>query len=291
VEEKNLNFMKKVIINYVSIIIGFAIIFSIVSCNSNNVERSDQSVTDTNQSHTISNNLTQVISDKEWNLSLFDVPSDAIVKENNDEINIELSSKKFFLAIDDNGSFHKAQTLKITCTCNSSKAGCSPASGVGTIGCMVTTCSSCDKKNGYIEQPDLQLNHVILINNNLDNNVKFINNIEELNNKILLPSAYLSHDLFVDILKNLEKNLIKSDNDNTETKVLPILIYDYVVFIEVPKDIDNTTPYLVGGIKCKCNSSDSCPKNSKLITTWCDTTNCQSCTMSDNVIALPNKEQ
>ena len=71
-------------------------------------------------------------------------------------------------------------------------------------------------------------------------------------------------------------------------KTIFVEILGLIFTFEIPADIDNSSVSLFKGtgddgkISCSClsPSNGTCPKKDKLVATYCDASNCQSCKMS-----------
>ena len=102
-----------------------------------------------------------------------------------------------------------------------------------------------------------------------------------------MPPEFFESDEISNFLNDLNELRANSPSKtNTENKIIFANAYGYIVPLEIPKDMDNTSISLraSGGEDdktiCTCNTSGDCPKKSKLGVIWCDAENCTSCTMS-----------
>lgn len=207
----------------------------------------------------------------------FVIPEETQITEYDDHIDFKLPNGYMAYGVDENGNYQALSIGSITCTCKSGSGGCSPGKVGGQVACVMKDCNTCEK-SGTSLSGGVRLTDLIIVNLE-EAPVNFISEIRDLEDRIVLPSEFLNLDIIENVLIELEENLIQSNS--SETKIIPIEIYGYIVMIEVPADIDNTSIYISGGKEsCGCNSGGNCPKNKKLIAVWCDATNCQSCTMS-----------
>ena len=98
----------------------------------------------------------------------------------------------------------------------------------------------------------------------------FIQSMDELEGKLILPNDFYNLPIVTSKLKELESYLLPSSNI-TLRKLVPINLFGYIVFIDIPADIDNTSPFLhVFGDSnsntiCNCDIGTDCPYKSNII--------------------------
>lgn len=224
---------------------------------------------------------------EDLNYFSFEFPKGTKVEEYDNKIDFELPDGYLAYGIDENGNYQSMSAGSLFCTCISDQEGCIPSKIGEQIACVMTACDNCEKSGSSLIGNE-RLKDLIIVNLE-DPPVNFIDDVDEIRDKLALPHEFLDLDIIEKELIELEEHLLTSKS--TETKIIPIEIYGYIVMIEVPADIDNTSPYIsTGEVSCSCNSGGECTINSKLIAVWCDATNCQSCTMSGTIIN-PDKER
>jgi len=170
----------------------------------------------------------------------------------------------------------------VRCVCKDGGGGCDPATALGKWSCNMVSCNLCKKRpsvkiaDNYVEVLDMVVFEI--------DKVELTDDFSHLEGKVMLPGVFHSHPIVEKELKFVEENLIEFSNQE-DRKIVFMNIGDYIVALDIPADTDNTSPYIGNGpgrkdYKCKCNVSGSCPKDSKLIATWCDSENCVDCTLS-----------
>lgn len=217
-----------------------------------------------------------------------DFPENTLFEYTAHSITFTLPEPYYLLGIDVNGVFHRSAdgTGGVTCTCTSGSGGCSPVHSGGDYGCLMSTCESCDKSNS-IKGVDAEIKDFVIMN---PDGSGFVTAFSHLDGKRLLPPAFLDAPEVVRFLEDLDE-LIPPTSPNAAHKVVFINAYGYVLPVEVPSDIDDTSvAFHVGGsgdsdLTCSCNSpSGDCPRRKKFTVTYCDAENCQSCTMAGLVV-------
>lgn len=231
----------------------------------------------------------------------YDFPIGTVLEEINNTIYYTVPPDFEIIGAKDGGYTGGTNKGSVNCNCDGGEGGCSPATVGGSYACVMTSCSSCKKKNST-RKPNNDLNDYDDFNYDdvqevaifEKNKMVFFNNASELNGRRFLPAVFYDHPKIVEKLLELEQNLLSSENPNVK-KMVFVDIFGYVIPIEIPADIDNTSPFAIadgtnssgnsgsGSISCTCNSKGSCPKKSKLIATWCEATDCSDCTLSGSV--------
>lgn len=263
-----------------------ALSFLLVSLFSCSKDEANLDKKDENHSTTSISSVANV-NDDDLDYFPFKFPHGTTVIEGDNKISFELPDGYLAYGFSGNNSFTSFNKGSVTCSCSSGSGGCSPGKIGDTVACVMTTCSSCTKSgSSYFESN--QFREVAIFN--MNEPIAFFSNVTELNGKIMLPPQYYDLDIIKDRLIELEENLLPAET--SETKIVPISLYGYVVLIEVAMNVDTTSPYMMASsVKCGCNSGGSCPKDSKLIAVWCDASNCKSCTMNTSIIDFAtNKE-
>lgn len=232
----------------------------------------------------LENQFSKQVSQKSnmYDLTFLDLPKDSKIEELDNVLFFEVPQNYLIIGIDEKGIFYEGTKGSITCNCISNANGCSPGLVGNTPACVMTDCENCIKKSNISNyQSNILVDEIVLFNNTP---IAFLDNVMDLNGKAFLPAAFYEHPMVINVLQELQDNLIKS-SQSEKTKINFISIFGYIVPIEVPEDIDNTSPFSIfdsnKGITCACNDGgkSSCPKKSKLIATWCDASACKSCTM------------
>ena len=199
------------------------------------------------------------------------------------ELRFTLPDPYFAVGIDINGNYHTSAiggSGSVTCTCTEG-SGCDPVKSGGDYGCLIKDgCSSCDKDKASISGVSVALEDIVILSSELD---LFVETFKDLNEKYLLPAAFIDYEPIANLLGELERNFLESAIG--ERKTIFINTYGYILPIEIPADIDNTSVAFLngegsGGETCSCNVAGDCPKKKKLIVVYCDSDNCTSCTMS-----------
>jgi hypothetical protein len=272
--------MKKLTLTLLSLLVVGAIYFT--SCKKSNEKLYNP------QNETVSNSINNI---NYSSLANFNFPIGTTLIETNNKINFQVPSGYSIVGSLANGGFTpETNTGSVTCNCTSNTGGCSPALANGTYACVMTSCSSCKKSESVSESLNgtisTTVEDLVIFN---DDKMAFFSTPSELNGRIMLPARFHNHPNVIQKLIELETNLMPSSNPNNK-KLVFIDIFDYVLAIEVPSDIDNSSPWMsiIGSgstTKCKCNAggTQTCPLQSKLIAKWCDASNCSSCTLSGKV--------
>lgn len=267
------------------VILLFVMGLGLISCESDYQDGIMEETTEQNNSATKS---TSAVSDDE-NIDYFHfkIPEGTKLVEEADKISFELPTGYVAYGFVD-GRFVSFTEGTVTCNCTSGKGGCSPGKALGMVGCVMTTCTTCEKSGESVSGGE-RFSEIGVFN--MNEPIAFFSKATDLDGKIMLPAQFYELDIIVEKLAELEKNLLPSDTD--KTKIVPISLYGYVVLIEVAENIDNTSPYMAAGsVTCICNTEGSvCPYGSKLIAVYCDASNCQSCTMNTGIYDhFSNKE-
>lgn len=221
----------------------------------------------------------------------FPIGTEILIEGNT--LTYNLPEPYYILGIDDLGNYYMSQPGGeggVTCTCNSGSGGCSPTKIKGKYGCAMSSCSNCSKSFTTPDHDDVVLKNAIIIDPEMSG---FIQNLDDLDGKKLVPSEFMSSNEMQSLFQFIEGEV---DNIDSQNKIeIPLLAYGHVVILRIPKEEDNTSLRFInqnnqdeispgfpdeGGISCSCNSDGSCPKDWNVIATWCDATNCQSCTLS-----------
>jgi len=210
-------------------------------------------------------------------------PEGTVFEESGNTIHFELPEPYYALGIRENGEFLRMNGGGVTCTCNVETGGYSPVLSGGEYGCLMSSCSSCTKSSTNIATGETMA-RVAIFN---PEGSGFVSGFEDLEGKTLLDPAFLDAPEIVKFLEELQANFIESTSRTK--KVVFINVYGHIVPIEIPSDIDNTSIAFRanvgdGGVSCECVSAGSCPKKSKLIVTYCDAANCQSCSMTGIIV-------
>lgn len=250
------------------ILAAFTLLFVIFSCTKENNEV---------------NNLetSEILEKKGDSLDYFALkfPEGTEITEQNNEIIFKLPEGYVAYGVDQNKEFTSFTEGKLTCTCIKGDGGCSPATVNNRVACVMTSCKSCEK-SGSLYIGNKTFTDVVIFN--LENDKLFLK-ASELNGEIELPSSFYHLDIVQNYLKELEKLMLPSNS--TKTKIIPISIYGYVSFIEIPEDIDSVSPYIsTDSFSCSCNSSSGiCTKDKAFMARWCDASDCKSCTMTASI--------
>jgi len=214
-------------------------------------------------------------------------PEGTVFQYEDGELIFTLPNPYFAVGIDANGNYHTSAiggSGSVTCTCTEG-SGCDPVKSGGDYGCLMKHgCSSCDKENASISSVSAALSEIVILSSEFD---LFVESFAKLNEKYLLPTAFIDYEPIADLLGELERNLLESSVQ--ERKTVLINAYGYILPIEVPADVDDTSIAFLnggssGGETCSCNVNGDCPRKKKLIVVYCDSDNCTSCTMSGIIV-------
>ncbi len=173
----------------------------------------------------------------------------------------------------------------VTCNCTEG-TGCDPIKMGGVYGCLMRDCSSCGKSATFIDGINAKLIDIAIFDANYN---IFVDDFSQIDEHFLLPHLFIENPAIKKLVLGLENGSLESFTK--EKKIIFINAYGYILPLEVPADIDDTSiafKALVngspGGGVCSCNTSGSCPKNKKYTVVWCDSSNCTSCTMAGKII-------
>lgn len=222
-------------------------------------------------------------------VSSINFPANTIFTYNDNKVSWILPDGYTAVGIDTIGNFFRAGGGEITCTCTKEKGGCSPASAGGQMGCVMTECSMCEKKES-LSGIAADLDEIIIIS---DDEMNYITQFSALNHKKIFSSKFQNLPEFTSALSNINNLLVESENPDIK-KTIFTEIHGIVFTLEVPADIDDVSISLKtsgvdgGKITCTCLTSGSCPKKNKLVATYCDALECQSCKMRNSIVLDTN---
>src|SRR5690606_19507716 len=212
------------------------------------------------------------------NLAPFKLPENATVEVSGSRLDYTLPEGYKAYGVDEKANYISFQKGSVTCTCKSSdEGGCSPTTAGGKTGCLMTTCTNCEltrstRTGGF----DLELEEVVIFDMGAPN--KRVTNVKDLEGKIMLPPQFAELDIIQAEIQKIEKEAARYASDRT--KVAPVILYGYVVMLEVPEAYGLSTvstPFYV--CNCKEGSTGECKKvwyGSYII---CQST-CKSCIMT-----------
>jgi hypothetical protein len=203
------------------------------------------------------------------------------------ELRFTLPDPYYIIGKDQEGNFYRSDSGGsggVTCACVKG-LGCDPIKSGGEYGCLMKdNCDSCLKSKSSIIGVHDQLDEIVIFNPNFN---MFVDKFEHLNGKYLLPNSMIDLPEIIDLIQELQANYLESYSN--ETKITFINAFGYIIPLEIPADINNTSVYLRanetdGGEVCTCKVSGSCPKKTKFTVVWCDSDNCSKCSMSGIVV-------
>lgn len=210
------------------------------------------------------------------NLAPFTFPEKATIETLGNHINYTLPDGYTGYGVDQQGNFISFNNGSITCTCKSGDGGCSPTTVGSSGGCLMTTCESCDLKRATrISGVDVVLEEAIILA--MGTPVKKVTSVEDLKGKIMLPPQFVKLDIIQDEIEKIEKEAARHNGERT--KIAPVLLYGYVVMLEVPEAYGLSTvasAYYV----CNCTEGTTgwCRKQNYGTYIICEST-CKGCTM------------
>jgi len=210
---------------------------------------------------------------------------------NGNELKFDLPEPYYILGKSADGNLYRSTeggSGGVTCSCTKG-SGCDPIKSSGDYGCLLKAgCSSCDKSTSSISGVDVELVEIIIMNPEYGIG---IDNFSQLNNNILLPESFIEAKEIVDLITNL--NSMMTNSTTNEKKVVLLNAFGYILPLEIPSDMDNTSIFFrrvggdddAAGVSCSCNiAGRSCPKESKFGVVWCKSDNCTSCSMSGRIV-------
>lgn len=268
------------------LILAFIAIFSIIIYSCSKPDKSENS-----QFPSMNLRTSSDINFKSFNIPF---PVGTVFNLTVDELQFDLPEPFYILGIDAEGNFHRSIAGgggSVTCTCTKG-SGCDPIKSGNDYGCLMKDgCSSCDKSTSSISGLNVDLIEFVIINPEFNISV---DEFSQLNGHFLLPRNFIESNEVSDLLSELNTNM--SQTSTTEKKVAFLNAYGYIVPLEIPVDMDNTSISFrsIGGdgtgVTCSCNiAGKSCPKESKFGVVWCNSDNCTSCTMN-GIISNDNGE-
>lgn len=210
---------------------------------------------------------------------------------NENELKFTLPEPYYILGISAEGNLYRSVSGGsggITCNCTKG-SGCDPIKSGGDYGCLMKDgCYSCNKSTSSISGLDVELVEMIIMNPEYGIG---IDSFSQLNNKSLLPESFMEAEEIVDLITGL--NSLMNNPTTHEKKVVLLNAFGYILPLEIPSDLDNTSIYFRSnsggdtgaGVSCSCNiAGKSCPKESKFGVVWCNSNNCTSCSMSGRLV-------
>lgn len=209
-------------------------------------------------------------------LAPFIFPENTNVESSGSQISYALPDGYTGYGVDEKGNFISFQNGSITCTCKSGDDGCSPTTTGGSSGCLMTTCESCDlKRSVRTSGLDVMLEEVIILDINTPR--KKVISVEDLKGKIMLPPQFVKLDIIQNEIQKIEKEAARHAGERT--KIAPIILYGYVVMLEVPEAYGlSTISSAYYACNCTEGNTGSCVKRHYGSYIICEST-CKSCTM------------
>lgn len=244
----------------------------IISCNNDNINSSSES-----------NRLDLRNSEPDFTPFNIPFPEGTTFEITGNELHFTLPDPYFIVGYDSEGGFHQSTiggSGGVTCKCTEG-SGCNPIKAKGEYGCLMTQkCKTCTQSSASISGVDVPLTNIAIFSSNIN---LFVDDFSQLDGKYLLPHNFLDFPPISDILTELQNNM--QGGNTSDMKIVFLNLYDYILPIAVPSDMDNTSLSLASdnggdrGEVCTCNIGASCPRKSKFGVVWCDADNCTSCTM------------
>jgi hypothetical protein len=196
----------------------------------------------------------------------------------------------------------------VTCTCNSGNGGCHPGKAAGEYACIMKSCKTCTKGTIKIPNGDGKDYEVLGIKNMDISPLRFLSS-SKLGDKSLdflstdelpyfnncveslfeFPEAKEVLNLFFSKLFSADdaKKLINGQEPSVEIVYCLADFYGNTIAIAIPKKEYNDNTLMIGGMDCKCNTNGKCPSKPRIGYSYCDASNCKSCTGS-NIIKIEN---
>ena len=198
----------------------------------------------------------------------------------------------------------------VTCTCNKENGGCHPCKAAGQYGCMMKTCTNCTK--GAIMNPgggnkeydiigikskDISplrfLASSKLGDKALDffstDEVPYFNNcVEGIFNYGEAKETLNAY--FTKFFSAEDANKLMNGQDPSVEVVYCLAdFYGNTLVVAVPKSAynDDILTIAFGKMDCKCNTKGDCPAKGGIGYSYCDATNCKSCSGA-NIIKNSN---
>jgi hypothetical protein len=204
---------------------------------------------------------------------------------NGNELQFVLPKPYYILGKGVDGNFYRSVAGGgggVTCTCTKG-SGCDPIKSGSDYGCLMKDgCTSCDKSAASIAGINVELTEIVILNPESSIGV---DRFSQLDGKLLLPKDFIESEDISNLIHGLNSNMVQSTS--SEKKVVFLNAYGYILPVEVPTDMDNTSISFIAaggggtGVSCSCNiAGKECPKESKWGVVWCNSNNCTSCTMS-----------
>ncbi len=186
----------------------------------------------------------------------------------------------------------------VTCTCNEETGGCSPFSGGGETGCIMTSCSECSKSGseslGFRKGTlDGAVDH---LRDNGSGVSLVLKPAEQLSSYSCNPMSDRALETYENFLATVYGPDFQLSCEQIEQQHAiegsPPLGYAWaVVQIDgytgttmLPRELlpfDYVAPDQALGVSCSCNSDGTCPEESRWpCGTACNAADCASCTMS-----------
>jgi len=208
---------------------------------------------------------------------IINFPVGTVFEKSENTMRFKLPELYYALGIRENGEFARMNAGTVTCTCNVETGGCSPTLVRGEVGCAMSTCSNCTKSSNSISGETMTTLDVF---NSMERGL--VSTFEELDGKPMLDPAFIDAPEITKLLEEIQDDFTGSTSRRKQVAFLNV--YGFILPVELPYQINNPLAVLRvnggGSVECECVSEGSCPKASKLIATWCDATNCQSCSMT-----------
>ncbi|MBD1420856.1 hypothetical protein [Sphingobacterium chuzhouense] len=212
------------------------------------------------------------------NLTPFLLPENSDVEMVGNTINFSIPSSHTGYGVDLKGNYISFNKGSITCTCKSGEdGGCSPITSSAGNGCLMTTCTNCElTRSSRTSGFDVELEEMVVFDMSIP--TKKVKSVEDLKGKIMLPHQFVELDIIQEEIKKIEKEAARYPSERT--KIAPVILYGYIVMLEVPEAYGISTISTVFYV-CNCTggSRGFCHKVNHGTYIYCDS-RCKSCTMT-----------
>lgn len=200
----------------------------------------------------------------------FSFPKGTSIVESSNEINFVLPEGYIAYGVDSNkifSSFTEGRVTRIHTTQKEKPFEYADSNGEGAIQSISSASGLAFVEMGIF---------------NTEEPLRFFESPTELNGNFLLPASFYNLDIIQKVLVEIQDNLITSEV--SETKIVALSIFGYVVFVEVAADIDTVSPYmLASAVRCGCTDGSSYLKNKALLAVHCDSYNCESSVLATGI--------
>lgn len=231
-----------------------------------------------------------IFNNSEIDFSSFNLPfpEGTSFQELDSKLIFTLPEPFYIVGVDKDGNYHRSAsggTGSISCIYSEGGEN-APVNHNHEFSCKKKAdCNSC-KKIKAIEGVHNELVEIAIFNPDFD---LFVDEFSHINNKMLLHHSLIKIPEVYEFLQEFEADFLPSETD--QRKVAFVNMFGYILPLEIPADIDDSSLYLVSNRGessvdvCRCNQQISCSKLRTLAVVSCGSYDrCSDCRMIGSVV-------